>query len=679
MLPKQLLLAVTTASVFFLPSKVLAEQESQNVEMDSIVILGEKSKKLLKDSASSVSVITDESMGTMQYSTISEAVSDLANVIALTGQAPDIRGVTGNGASGGFNSISGGAKARVSTLIDGVAEPFVADMTGDSGIWDIEQVEVYRGPQSTINGRNSIGGTVFIKTNDPTFDWEGAARLGYRTEEEYIDTSAMISGPIIDEKLAFRVTAQQLNAQTNTDETGYSTNTPDYDLNEIKTTRLKGKLLWKPQEDIDALLTYSSNDEQGDTGRVYYSAEKISDYERIYFRDISTKSDTVSLDVNYQISQNISVDVLAAVMDYQWGFDTYEADAANEQQLSFDESNTTLDAKINFIAGDYDLNGFVGLAYSSRDQDIDSLGAYLYNGTDESSSQSVYGEVDYALNDVTNIIVGGRVENEIQKRNFVYGVLAVDADLETDKTIFLPKVVVQYKASDETTLSLSARQGYNAAGGALNFTEKEYYYYDEEKVNTYEFGLRTSFDDGAVNLSANVFYNDFDGYQALSSTRFIVNMDEVSTYGAELELMANITQDLEINTGLGLLKTDIKDAGADYDTATGNELNSAPNMTANIGAKYWMTHDLDFGISAKYVGEYFGDISNSKDRVAGDYTLVRLNANYSIDDWKISAFVNNATDEQAVYLTEPASARYPSGYVSVATPRTLGVSATYTF
>ncbi|KTF07147.1 TonB-dependent receptor, partial [marine sediment metagenome] len=74
---------------------------------------------------------------------------------------PDIRGVSGNGGAGGFNSISGGAKGRVSTLIDGVAQPFVADLSGDSGMWDLQQIEVFRGPQSTSNGRNSIAGSVF--------------------------------------------------------------------------------------------------------------------------------------------------------------------------------------------------------------------------------------------------------------------------------------------------------------------------------------------------------------------------------------------------------------------------------------------------------------------------------------------------------------------------------------
>ena len=156
--------------------------------LETIVVVGEKRERSLKDTASSVSVISEETLKSMQHQTITDAVSEIANVVALSGAVPDIRGVSGNGSAGGFNSVSGGAKGRVSILIDGVAEPFVADLTGDSGIWDIEQIEVYRGPQSTSNGRNSIAGSIYIKTTDPGFDWDGAARLGYRNEEGYIDT-----------------------------------------------------------------------------------------------------------------------------------------------------------------------------------------------------------------------------------------------------------------------------------------------------------------------------------------------------------------------------------------------------------------------------------------------------------------------------------------------------------
>lgn len=124
--------------------------------IEKITVYGEKIERSLKDTTSSVSVIDKETLDSGQYQSISNALSEIPNVVVLTGSVPDIRGVSGNGSASGFNSFTGGARARVSTLIDGVAEPFVADLTGDTGLWDIQQIEIFRGPQSTINGRNSI-------------------------------------------------------------------------------------------------------------------------------------------------------------------------------------------------------------------------------------------------------------------------------------------------------------------------------------------------------------------------------------------------------------------------------------------------------------------------------------------------------------------------------------------
>lgn len=670
---------LTTMSLLALStSHVWAEDKKINdkIVFDSIVVVGEKSEKALKDSTSSVSVVTSDSLDTMQHQTVSDAISGLANVVVLTGSVPDIRGVSGNGGAGGFNSISGGANARVSTLIDGVAEPFVADLTGDSGIWDIEQIEVYRGPQSTINGRNSIGGSVFIKTKDPSFDWEGAARIGYRNKDNYVDKSVMASGPIIDDVLAFRVTGQFLDAQTLTSNEEFDTNPADYDLNEIKTKRLKGKLLWTPTDSLSTLLSYSTNNEDGDTGRIYYSGGDPYDFERIYLRDITTESDTASLNVNYKINDSMSIDVLSAMMDYKWGFNTYDALPTSRQVLGFDETNYTFDTKLNFGLNNHAINGFVGLAYFEREQDILSTGTN-YNGADESRSTAIYSEVTFGITDRFNIITGGRLQRETQKRNFVYG--AIDADLNTTETIFLPKLVFQYDVTDTTTVSAGARQGYNSAGGALNFTAQEYYYYDKEEVDTYEVTLRSSFADGDINLSANMFYNEYSGYQALSSSRFIVNMDDVETYGLELEVNARVTQDVELNAGLGLLKTEIKEAGVDYASATGNELNSAPDMTASLGAKYWMTDELDVGATLNYVSEYYGDVDNTKALIAGNYSLVRFNVNYELENWRLAAFVNNVFDKEANVVTGAVSGAYPTGYAAIVAPRNMGVSLTYTY
>jgi|GEM_PF-627820 len=645
--------------------------------LDTIVVIGEKTERSLKETTSSVSVIGSETLNTMQYHSISAAIADIANVVTLSGAAPDIRGVKGNGGAGGFNSVSGGAKARVSTLIDGVAEPFVADLTGDSGIWDIEQIEVYRGPQSTSNGRNSIGGSIYIKTADPSFEWQGAARVGYRNQEDYLDTSLMLSGPIVGDKLAFRLTAQRLSAETLTDNTAYSTNPAHYKLDELETTRLKGKLLWAVNADVNLLLTHSSNNEQGDAGRVYYAADNPWEYNRIFFRDIETDSNTTSLKLDARINDDISVDVLVAYMDYQWGFDTYEASPAAEQQLQIDEKNLSIDAKINFGNNNDAIQGFIGLAYHDSEQDILSEGRFAYFGDDQGESKAIYGEVNISLSEDLRMILGGRLERESQERHFTY--LPIVAKLDTNKSIFLPKLALLYQINDNSNLAFSARRGYNAAGGALNFALQQYYYYDEETVDSYEFSLRSGSEDGRFNMTANVFYNDYDGYQAQNASRSVVNMDKAVTYGAELEATLRPISELEIKAGLGLLKTDISNGGVNYATATGNELNSAPDITANLSLKYWLNDNFNFGIGFKYVDEYFGDIENTQGRKAGNYTVGRLNANYAMENWALAAFVNNIFDEKAFTVTEPVGGRYPLGYVAIVQPRTVGVSVNYTF
>jgi len=651
--------------------------------METIVVIGEKSERSLKDTTSSISVISEDVLNSLQNYTVNNIVAEVPNVVVHSGHTATIRGAFGNGPAGGFNSITGGAKARVSTIIDGVAEPFVADLSGDSGIWDIEQIEVYRGPQSTSNGRNSIGGMIYLKTKDPSFEWESSARLGYRNEDRYVDGSMMVSGPLIEDTLAVRVTAQYLNAETPDYGGDYgATNPADYDLNERKTKRFKAKALWKPSDDLSAMLTYSANDEQGNAGRVYYTGDDPFAYKQVTPRDISTNSDTISLKLNYRINDNVALEALVAYMDYQWGHDTYEFFNDDwEQHLEFDETSYTADIKLNFGQRGDTLTGFLGLAYFEREQAFaSSTGRFLYVGDDDSESNALYGEVTYNLNDSWRLIAGLRVEKEQQDRFFDFTTVSNASNLDTDKTLILPKLALQYDVTENTTIGISAREGYSSPGGAYGFLSGEYYFFNEEEVSSYEASLRSSFLDGNVNVSANLFYNDYDGYQAANDLRNIVNVDKVVTQGLELEVRAMLTPALELNAGLGLLESEIENGGADYASAEGNELSMAPGVTGNIGLNYSFNSAWVFGISARYVDEYFSDIDNTKETIAGDYTLVRLQANYATNNWVVNAYVNNAFDEKATTVEAlPNPRAWPEGYASIIDRTTLGLTLTYNF
>lgn len=665
-------------------SSTYAAVEAESTEpIEKITVYGEKIERSLKDTTSSVSVIDKDSLDSGQYQSVSDALSEIPNVVVLTGSVPDIRGVSGNGSASGFNSFTGGARARVSTLVDGVAEPFVADLTGDTGLWDIQQVEVFRGPQSTINGRNSIGGTVFIKTEDPTFDWRGAARLGYRDQNNYVDSAVMVSGPILDDELAFRLSGQNVTGETYNKGLVYETNPAPFDLNELITNRWRGKFLWQPSaiEELKVLYSFSYNDEKGDSGRNYFSGDDPWAYRPILQRYIETESTTHSVKVDYDLGSGRALDLVVAYMDYDWGSKSYEALVTAQQYVDMKDESYTVDGKYSFGLNDRDFNGFIGLAYYERSQDFGSTGSSVYTGDDSSSSVSIYGELTYGLAESLWLTVGGRVMRDEQKRNFsmLYRGTQLEEKLDNDSTITLPKLVLQYAITDNTTLAASARRGYNSGGGALSLAESEYYYYDEEFVDTYELSARSMFLGGNVNLSANLFYNDFDGYQASNQARKITNVDKAVTYGIETELSAMLTANWQVIAGVGLLDSEIKKVDSSYGDIVGNQLNSAPHVTANLGVKYWLNDAFSVGVSGNYVGEYFADIDNTESRIAGDYVVARLSVDYQKDNWRISGFINNMFDEQAMTVNEPPSANYVNGYAAIIDPRNLGVSVMYSF
>lgn len=672
--------AVITASLLVTNTAVLADDESNRKSMDTIVVTGEKTEKSLKETMSSVAVVDTSLIENGQLASISEALSEMANVVVLTGAVPDMRGVSGNGGATGFNSFSGGSKARVSTLIDGVSQPFVADLTGDTGLWDMEQIEVYRGPQSTSNGRNSIAGAVYMKTKAPTQEFEGAVRVGYRNQDNYFDTAAVISGALVEDVLAFRLSTQYIDGETFSNPPVYDTNPTDQELNKLDTSSTRAKLLYTPFEDLSVQLTYSTYNEEGNAGRKYFEAAEPTDYIPLFQRILDTESDTTQVNVDYKINENFSLDVLVAYMDYKWAFDAYEPQQSAESDVSMDESNVTLDTKLNFGLNSDFYSGFVGLAYFDRDQDFESVGATYYFGDDSSKSTAIYGESSFNLNSQLTLTAGLRIEREEQVRNFnmaFRGDMLVE-QLDDSHTLRLPKLALQYKITEETTLFASARRGYNAGGGALDFTAEDYYYYDEETVNTYEIGSRSVLNNGDLNISANVFYNNFNGYQALSAARRITNIEDAHSYGLELEAYSMLGDQWQLHGGLGLLKTKIDESSA-FPEAVDNDLNSAPELTANLGLSHWFTDNLKVNLSANYVDEFYGDLTNTEERVAGDYTLTRLTITYDTEQWLMSAFINNAFDEQEYTAREPASGRYPQGYVGVVNPQTLGASVTYRF
>jgi outer membrane receptor protein involved in Fe transport len=113
-----------------------------------------------------------------------------------------LRGINSEGVGGPSGS------PLATTYVDGVPQTQQGARRGVNGTWDLQQVEVWRGPQSTIVGRNALAGAIQVKSNDPTMKWETAARLGLGNDT-FNNQAVMVSGPIVDDRLAFRFAAEQ--------------------------------------------------------------------------------------------------------------------------------------------------------------------------------------------------------------------------------------------------------------------------------------------------------------------------------------------------------------------------------------------------------------------------------------------------------------------------------------
>jgi iron complex outermembrane receptor protein len=185
-------------------------QETPGAESDSseIIVVGQKLGQSLQDTPSSVVVVSGKELDDPAFRDVEDYLKRVPNVIFNSGgQLPTVRGIDGNGiANGGIGATSGG-RPRLTTYVDGVPRSFSFLPNGVPVTWDIGQLEFYRGAQSTTLGRNAIAGAIVVQTADPENRFVGAAELGIRSKDTSYNGAATLNVPLIDDRLALRVSA----------------------------------------------------------------------------------------------------------------------------------------------------------------------------------------------------------------------------------------------------------------------------------------------------------------------------------------------------------------------------------------------------------------------------------------------------------------------------------------
>lgn len=654
------------------------QQEANNVRAsETIVVLGEKLGGTLAQNTSSVTIFTAEA-DNGEDRTYYDLLDRVPNVLNAPSGMPHIRGVDGRGGAGdGFISFMTGATPRVNTTVDGVSESWTGEAFGKAGLWDTEQVEVYKGPQSTNQGRNSIGGAVVIKTQDPTFYTESKFRVGYENEDNKYHLAGVVSAPIVEDKLAFRIAAEGTTGNTPIDYSLPNNDQYPWDPSEIKSHNVRGKLLFQPfgTDKLTAKLTVASRNEEGQyTNLVDKDGGKLEYTDASGTRRQETKSWNVNLDVGYIINEELKADFLLARRDYSTKFKAYPL---TDWWGDVDEENYTVEAKLAYNSLDEKYNAIFGLSSYFKDQNTqtDSL-----KRLDKVQTHSIYFDSKIKIASQWGLLLGARYEHDKLDRDFDHARLPLDFKEKENNGILLPKVGLTYEASDTWNLGLTARKGYNAGGIGYNEGQENLFVFKPEKVWTYELSSRSTFLENRLGLTANIFYNDYRNYHTVvygdSGSRFdnyVANIPKGKTYGAEVETTYWFDSGLDVFAFVGLLKTEVTQgpSGTTVDL-TGKEFSYAPDLSAGLGFTQNFDSGLFFGARVNYVSDYYTNLANTESTSAGDYTVLNVNAGYNINNLTVRAYVKNATNEDYVL-------RHKNDLIEVGGPRTFGIIADYKF
>lgn len=620
--------------------------------MEEIVVSGERVERTVADTPSSVSVFTDETLEkTPSVESTEELLQRVPNVtsIGTQNEAPTIRGVDTTGVLSDADAFFGGSRPRATIAVDGRPLSFNEYVFGATSLFDLRRVEVFRGPQTTAQGANSIAGAIYLVTEDPTFEPEFKA-LGQGGNFGRLQLGAAASGPIIEDELAGRITVEYRERNSFVD----FQRTADFaDPDEFEASTVRTKLLWEPAAvpELSTKLTFSRTANQAP--QTEFVAAPFEDL--VALNPNQSVFENVAYAGIHDISYALGEDVEIANRFSATGFTNERLSEPGQGVAEVDGLDVVNETTLNYTALDGRLTGLFGtyLQFKDQDESID-LTAFLGNGVfdDRSTSVGVFGEATYAITPRLDATLGLRYQRDRQDRDGTIGPFVVDFDETFDAV--LPKVALGYDITKDLRVGALVSRGFNPGGTTLFFSTGEQDTFDEETVWNGEVFARAGFLDDRLTVNANAFYAAFRDFQRFTFTGFdplgdpefqIDNADRARSYGLELNVDIEVAEELSAFVGLGLLGTEIVEFPASADPGVeGTEFARAPNVTLSAGADYELLDGLSLGTRVRYSDGYFSDAGNTDAFAIDSYVVADFHLSYQYRNVEAFAFVNNAFD-----------------------------------
>ena len=602
------------------------EDTDSSLDLGTITVTGQKSERSLAETDGSVTVVfpgEGEGGAGAAYDVFGVA-ERLANVMPFTGgSGVTIRGIGQTGFSSGptFGQtnylVTRSPSDLVATYVDGIPVSVYAGPLG--GFWDVDQIEVLRGAQSTVLGRGSLGGAVIIESADPTFTPEAAGQLSAGTTNGGLGTSFAVSGPIVDDRLAYRVVFDRQRGPNFIENVTLGENG---DMKKLLNRRVK--LLYAGESGAEVeLSTFFS---ESTVGTLYVDAGSWPD-RRVTRADVNTwlnnhitgtslrgswpLNDVLSLEsATVWVTENAHQDLDPDQTEQREVLTAIGTRLKNDAQFKDDIRTVSQELRLRYTGER--LSGFIGAYYEDFEGIAKTSSPVFGRKTIQQniSTAAFFGEGKWSITEKMDVTLGLRAETEknrtvidatINDQQKTFGILARNrcihpltlqplppaactpgavsaptqiitkpVDEKTDKnfSILLPKLGLSYAATPETRLYGTVQRGYRAGGAGASLVNARVFDFDPEKTWNVDLGVRHKSKDGRLRLSANLFYVDWQDQQLQVLTPeaggipdyISVNTGRSESYGSELEVDYQATQRLRLFTTVGLLKTQIKDS-----------------------------------------------------------------------------------------------------------------------
>ncbi|MEO0410507.1 MAG: TonB-dependent receptor [Pseudomonadota bacterium] len=716
-------------------NQVLAQVgEEADTPVEVITVMANRRPEVLSDVPSSVTAITDKQLSNLNAARFDDIISQIPN-LSFSGRGPGQRQVILRGISTSTNEPS----ATVATYIDDIAVgSSTALATGgsnrpDVNIFDLERIEVLRGPQGTLYGANSLGGLLKYVTKRPDFDdysFEGRAEFttvdgggsGYSlnaaanaplsetvaarvsgfireeggfvdnvaTGEENINDLQSIGGRLVieakaTEDLTLRATVMYQDLEIGGNAVADIDNTGEFLFGPYQQSRVTEE----PLDQSVQLYSLVADWDLGFATLVSTTSYNILDSDRTV--------DFSQFDATFVTNRLRALEVLGPDDPDLTVFPaerTSETKRFTQEIQLISEESDTLEWMAGFFYTDEsslfvdDEQGFV----DNNAPRSDGIRAFFSRNESDFTQFAFFGNVTYHFTEDLDLTAGIRYSDNStdlirQNETFAAPFSQTELDASDDAVTFL--ISPRWRITDDVMVYARAASGFRPGGpniiGPAAIEAGALQEFGSDNLWNYEIGIKASTPDDRFTVEATAFLVDWSDVQIRTSIDgffFVGNAGKARSTGAEASFTAQPIDGLTLGFNLGYVDAQLTEDANEIGGLDGDRLPNAPEWTLGGYANY------EFPIGDTVQGRVGGSFRTVTDRLSDfdrrfnprltldGYTIVNLNAGLIYENFQLDIYAKNLTDKAGV---ESIIANFVPRTATLAQPRTFGISLTGRF